>query len=199
MKLFQTSGPAIFMYIVIALGILISITCLGTYYVGITENNIFLWIGITAFTITYHFWGRIILGNISKLFKKYINYNQWWFKEKRFEKNLYEILRVKKWKGKALTYNPEQFDLKTNSLDQIANTMVKSEIDHWINEVLSISTMFFGLIWGETWIFVITALAAMIFDGQFIVIQRYNRPRVLKILERRNKSPKIEENVLNNT
>ena len=195
MKLFQTSGPAIFMYIVIALGILISITCLGTYYAGITENNIFLWIGITAFTITYHFWGRIILGNISKLFKKYINYNQWWFKEKWFEKNLYEILRVKKWKGKALTYNPEQFDLKTNSLDQIANTMVKSEIDHWINEVLSISTMFFGLIWGETWIFVITALAAMIFDGQFIVIQRYNRPRVLKILEKRNKSQKIEENV----
>ena len=195
MKLFQTSGPAIFMYIVIALGILISITCLGTYYAGITENNIFLWIGITAFTITYHFWGRIILGNISKLFKKYINYNQWWFKEKWFEKNLYEILRVKKWKGKALTYNPEQFDLKTNSLDQIANTMVKSEIDHWINEVISISTMFFGLIWGETWIFVITALAAMIFDGQFIVIQRYNRPRVLKILEKRNKSQKIEENV----
>ncbi len=195
MKLFQTSGPAIFMYIVIALGILISITCLGTYYAGITENNIFLWIGITAFTITYHFWGRIIFGNISKLFKKYINYNQWWFKEKWFEKKLYEILRVKKWKGKALTYNPEQFDLKTNSLDQIANTMVKSEIDHWINVVLSISTMFFGLIWGETWIFVITALAAMIFDGQFIVIQRYNRPRVLKILERRNKSQKIEENV----
>ena len=195
MKLFQTSGPAIFMYIVIALGILISITCLGTYYAGIAENNIFLWIGITAFTITYHFWGRIILGNISKLFKKYINYNQWWFKEKWFEKKLYEILRVKKWKGKALTYNPEQFDLKTNSLDQIANTMVKSEIDHWINEVISISTMFFGLIWGETWIFVITALAAMIFDGQFIVIQRYNRPRVLKILERRNKSQKIEENV----
>ena len=87
------------------------------------------------------------------------------------------------------------FDLKTNSLNQIANTMVKSEIDHWINEVISISTMFFGLIWGETWIFVITALAAMIFDGQFIVIQRYNRPRVLKILERRNKSQKIVENV----
>ena len=195
MKLFQTSGPAIFMYIVIALGILISITCLGTYYAGITENNIFLWIGITAFTITYHFWGRIIFGNISKLFKKYINYNQWWFKEKWFEKKLYEILRVKKWKGKALTYNPEQFDLKENSLDQIINTMTKSEVDHWINEAISISTMFFGLIWGETWIFVITALAAMIFDGQFIVIQRYNRPRVLKILERRNKSQKIEENV----
>ena len=111
----------------------------------------------------------------------------WWFKERKFEKKLYEILKVKKWKGKALTYNPEQFDLKQNSLDQILNTMVKSEVDHWINEVISITTMFFGLIWGETWIFVLTAIAAMIFDGQFIVIQRYNRPRVIKVLERQNK------------
>ena len=195
MKLLNNSGPAIFMYSMIVICIIISSVCFGFFYIGKTASQIVLWIGVVAFTIMYHFWVRIIMGNVSKLFAKKVNYNQWWFKEKWFEKNLYEILRVKKWKGKALTYNPEQFDLKTNSLDQIANTMVKSEIDHWINEVLSISTMFFGLIWGETWIFVITALAAMIFDGQFIVIQRYNRPRVLKILERRNKSQKIEENV----
>ena len=69
--------------------------------------------------------------------------------------------------------------------------MTKSEVDHWINEAISISTMFFGLIWGETWIFVLTAIAAMIFDGQFIVIQRYNRPRVIKIIEKRTKN---EEN-----
>lgn len=193
MKLFQTSGPAIFMYCVIALGVLTSVICLGAYYGGYNENNVILWIGITAFTITYHFWGRIILGNVSKLFRKHINYKQWWFKERKFEKKLYEVLKVKKWKGKALTYNPEQFDLKENSLDQIINTMTKSEVDHWINEAISISTMFFGLIWGETWIFVLTAIAAMIFDGQFIVIQRYNRPRVMKILERQAKNLEKEE------
>ena len=187
MKLFQTSGPALFMYSIIAIGVLLSVLCLCGYYGEYTENDIVLWIGITSFTVTYHFWGRIILGNVSKLFKKYINYKQWWFKERKFEKKLYEILKVKKWKGKALTYNPEQFDLKQNSLDQILNTMVKSEVDHWINEVISITTMFFGLIWGKTWIFVLTAIAAMIFDGQFIVIQRYNRPRVIKVLERQNK------------
>ena len=43
--------------------------------------------------------------------------------------------------------------------------------------------MFFGLLWGKTWIFVLTAIAAMIFDAQFIVIQRYNRPRMIKVLE----------------
>ena len=191
MKLFQTSGPAIFMYSIIALGIILTVVCFCVYYGGYNNNAIFLWTGITAFTITYHFWGRIILGNVSKLFRKHINYNQWLFKERKFEKKLYEILKVKKWKGKALTYNPEQFDLKENSLEQILNTMTKSEVDHWINEAISISTMFFGLIWGETWIFVLTAIAAMIFDGQFIVIQRYNRPRVIKIIEKRTKN---EEN-----
>lgn len=68
-------------------------------------------------------------------------------------------------------------------------------MDHWINELVSISTMFFGLLWGQTWIFVITALAAMIFDAQFIVIQRYNRPRLLKVLEmeREKEAKKVEE------
>ena len=61
--------------------------------------------------------------------------------------------------------------------------MTKAEFDHWLNELISISTMFFVLIWGQTWIFVVTAIAAMIFDAQFIVIQRYNRPRVIKVLE----------------
>ena len=197
MKLFQTSGPAIFMYSVIAIGVILSVLCLSGYYGEYTEIDIVLWTGITAFTITYHFWGRIILGNVSKLFRKYINYKQWWFKERKFEKKLYEILKVKKWKGKALTYNPEQFDLKQNSLEQILNTMTKSEVDHWINEAISISTMFFGLIWGETWIFVLTAIAAMIFDGQFIVIQRYNRPRIIKILERQEKIKTLKENIKN--
>lgn len=187
MKLFQTSGPAIFMYSIIALGVITSVICFTLFYGGYNESATILWTGITAFTITYHFWVRIILGNVSKLFRKHINYKQWWFKERKFEKSLYKFLKVKEWKGKALTYNPEQFDLKENSLEQIVNTMTKSEVDHWINEAISISTIFLGFIWGKIWLFSITALAAMIFDSQFIIIQRYNRPRVIKIIEREKK------------
>ena len=195
MKLLNNSGPAIFMYSVIALGVITSAICFGIYYSGCLDVDFILWIGITFFTITYHFWLRIILGNVSKLFNEKINHNQWWFKERKFEKKLYKILNVKKWKGKALTYNPGDFDLKENSLEKLIHTMTKSELVHWINQVISISTMFFGLIWGETWIFVLTGIAAMIFDGQFIVIQRYNRPRVLKLLKREeeNKNKKLTE------
>ena len=183
----KKSGPAIFMYTVIVITVIVSIICFILYYGNIYKNNIILWTGITAFTIMYHFWGRIILNNVSKLFKKHINYKQWLFKERKFEKKLYKILRVKDWKGKALTYNPESFSLKEHSLEEIANTMAKSEVDHWINEAISLSTMLFAIIWGEFWIFCLTAVAAMIFDSQFIIIQRYNRPRIVKILERKSK------------
>ena len=125
------------------------------------------------------------MGNVSKLFKKHINYKQNWFKERKFEKKLYKFLRVKDWKDKALTYNPESFSLKEHSLEEIANTMAKSEIDHWINEAISLSTLLFIIPWGLFWAFLISAIIAMIFDSQFIIIQRYNRPRIVKLLERK--------------
>ena len=196
-KKHKKSGPAIFMYSVIAVTLITSIVCFVLYYKNIYKNEVILWTGITAFTIMYHFWVRIIMGNVSKLFKKHINYNQWWFKERSFEKGLYKMLRVKEWKGKALTYNPETFSLKENSLEQIANTMTKSEVDHWINEVISITTIFFSMIWGQFFIFFITALAAMIFDSQFIIIQRYNRPRIVKVLEREKRKIKDKDVVMN--
>ena len=182
----KLSGPAIFMYTVIGITLITSIVCFTLYYKGINNTKVILWTGITSFTIMYHFWVRIILGNVSKLFKKHINYKQWWFREKKFEKKLYKFLRVKNWKDKALTYNPESFSLKEHSLEEIVNTMAKSEVDHWINEAISISTLLFAIPWGQFWIFAVTAFAAMIFDSQFIIIQRYNRPRVEKILHREN-------------
>ena len=178
------SGPALFMYSVIGVTLITSIVCFMIYYSNINKSAVILWTGIVAFTIMYHFWVRIIMGNVSKLFKKHINYKQWWFKERKFEKRLYEILHVKDWKGKALTYNPESFSLKEHSLEEIANTMTKSEVDHWINEAISLSTLLFAIPWGAFGVFLISAIAAMIFDSQFIIIQRYNRPRIMKILEK---------------
>ena len=184
----KKSGPAIFMYSVIAITLVTSSICFYLYYGRINKSETILWTGITAFTIMYHFWVRIIMGNVSKLFKKHINYKQWWFQERKFEKKLYKILKVKDWKDKALTYNPESFSLKEHSLEEIANTMAKSEVDHWINELISISTMFFAIPWGAFYIFFFTALAAMIFDSQFIIIQRYNRPRIVKLIERQKRN-----------
>ena len=185
MKKQKISGPALFMYIVIFVTLLTCTVCFSLYYGGKTENGAVLWVGIVSFMIVYHFWGRILLGNVTKLFKP--NHNNWWFREKSFEKPLYELLSVAKWKDKALTYNPESFSLKAHSLSDIVAVMTKSELDHWVNEIISLVSILFSLVWGEAWIFVITAVFAMLFDAQFIVIQRYNRPRVVRLIEKRNR------------
>ena len=183
----KISGPALLMYILIFAAAVTSAVCFGLYYGGTTGHGAVLWTGVTAFMIVYHLWGRIIMGNVTKLFK--LNQDCWWFKEKKFEKRLYKWLRVKKWKGKALTYNPELFSLKNYSLEEIVGTMTKAETDHWVNEVISLVSILFSLLWGELWIFVATAVFAMIFDAQFIAIQRFNRPRIQRILEMRRRRP----------
>lgn len=187
----KPSGPAIFMYCVIALTVILSALCFTLYYTGFTDSVAVLWTGITAFTVMYHFWVRIILGNVTKLFR--IDYRQRWFREHKFEKKLYGFLRVREWRDKVLTYNPDSFLMEKNSLEQIANTMAKAETDHWINEIVSVTTMFFPLLWGAFPIFFITALAAMLFDAQFILVQRHNRPKVVRLIEwKKKKSNKIE-------
>lgn len=182
MKKRTISGPALFMYIVIAVTVATAAVCFALYYGNLTENSTVLWVGIVSFMIVYHFWGRILLGNVSKLIPW--DHNCWWFREKPFEKRLYGLLSVKKWKGKALTFDPESFNLRNHSLDEVATVMTKSEADHWINELISLFSILFALLWGELWIFALTAVLAMLFDAQFIVIQRYNRPRILKILNK---------------
>ncbi len=185
----KPSGPAIFMYSVIAVTLAFAVVCFVLYYGNFLEkgilNEVVLWVGIVCFTIMYHLWVRIIMGNVSKLFS--VNYKQRWFKERSFEKKLYKILKVRKWKEKVLTYNPDHFSTKLHTYEEIANTMAKSEVDHWINEIIALSTVLFSLVWGQFWIFLITALAAMIFDAQFIIVQRYNRPIVLRVAKKKQK------------
>ncbi len=185
----KPSGVAVFMYCVIAFCAITAAVCFALNYTKTTQNGAVLWVGIVAFMIVYHLWLRIIMGNVTKLFN--ISYQNSWFNECKFEKKLYKILKVKKWKGKALTYNPELFSIKNNSLEDIATTMAKSETDHWVNEAISATSILFSLVWGAFPVFLITALGAMAFDAQFIVIQRYNRPRVLNLMSKMNSSKNI--------
>lgn len=179
----KKSGPAIFMYCVITVSAIIAAICLSLYYTDTVKSGVCMWVGVVFFTIMYHLWLRLIMGNVTKLF--ILNYTMWWFRQHSFEKGIYSFFRVKKWKNKALTYNPELFSLKDYSLESIANTMCKVETDHEVNIVISLTTVLFSLLWGQLWIFALTAVLAIIFDTQFIFIQRYNRPRVVRLINKR--------------
>lgn len=177
----KKSGSAVFMDIVIYICLMVAVVCFVLYYAHIVHHDAVLWVGITTFTILYHFEGRILMGLVTKRLP--IRHSHPWFKERKFEMSLYKFLRIRKWKEKVLTYDPAAFSVENHTMEEIANTMSKAETDHWINELISLSTLIFGVIWGEFWIFLVTAVIAMLFDAQFIVVQRYNRPKVIRAME----------------
>lgn len=179
------SNSALFMYIVIGLMLTVSGVCFALYYGDFTDSRVILWVGIASFTILYHFWLRIIMGCVTRCLP--IRYTAWWFKERRFERRLYKLLRVRKWKGKVLTYDPDAFSMEKHSYEEIAYAMAKAETDHWINELISLSTMFFPLLWGAWWLFISTGIVGMLFDMQFILVQRFHRPIIMRVIEKERK------------
>ena len=181
----KKSPVAIFIDGVTLTTFLVSVASFVLYYSKVLPSDILLWVGIVAFMIMYHLGLRIFFGEITKHVK--INYKQRFFKPLFFESSLYKLLRVRQWKDRALTYDPDAFSPKKHSWEEIANTMSKSEVDHWINEVISVISILFSLLWGEFYIFLITAVLAMLFDAQFILIQRYNRPLVIRHMEKKAK------------
>ncbi len=182
------------MYSVILLTVLIAAVCFGLYYSNTYKSDVVLWIGIVSFMILYHFGLRILMGKITNSFK--ISYSHPWYKPHRFEEGLYKILKVRYWKEKVLTFEPDKYDFKNVTLEQLATTMSKSELDHWINELISIISMLFTFVWGCAPAFVISAVLAMLFDAQFIIVQRYNRPIVIRLINRkeRKKQRLLSEN-----
>lgn len=139
---------------------------------------------IAVLTILYHFLMRIIVGETVTLVCKNreFNNNSLWFTPKKFEKELYKLLRVKKWKNHVITAKPYQFDIKTLSLKELLFNINQAEIVHEIIIVLSFLPLILIKFYGRPGIFLITSILASLIDLQFVFIQRFNRPRVLKMI-----------------
>lgn len=140
---------------------------------------------ITAGTFSYHLLMRLAVGLIFDLtLNNHVDYAHPWFRLRRFETALYDHLQVGKWKAALPTYDPEAFDRHQHSWDEIAQAMCQAELVHEVIAALSFLPIVASLWLGATVVFVVTSILAAAFDLTFVVIQRYNRPRVLKIVER---------------
>lgn len=151
------------------------------------EKDIIETLTITFLTIAFHFDIRLIIGNIVPLFKNKININSKYYKLRKIEEKIYNIIKVKKWKAKAPTYEPDEFNIEKHTIKEIIVNMCNSEIIHTINTIVSYIPLVFIIWHGSPIVFVITSICASIYDLQFVVIQRYNRPRMMKIMERKEK------------
>lgn len=139
---------------------------------------------ISAGTTCYHFAMRLLVGHIvPRLMRK--PEARGWFRQRGFEPKLYAALKVKQWKDHMPTYDPASFSLKHNSLERIVKTSCVSEAVHEVIVLLSFIPLLFTLVWGAFPVFLITSILSALFDSCFVIMQRYNRPRLVRILKKK--------------
>lgn len=126
--------------------------------------------------------------------RAYINYSRFPFKEYRFERGgkLYHIFGIEKWKLKLpdiSEYIKSVFPKKVEHeaardslyFARFANETCVSELVHFV--LILISPVYILLNWDMDW-----GIAVMLIDIvvniPFIMVQRYNRPRLVRVAER---------------
>ena len=68
--------------------------------------------------------------------------------------------------------------------------MCGAEVVHEIIMVLSFIPLLFAIPFGVFPVFFITSVIASLVDFVFVIVQRYNRPRIIKLIRHKNNSCK---------
>ena len=136
-------------------------------------------------TTAYHFVMRLLVGYVvPKLTDYAFDYRARWFQPRRWEPALYRKLAVRKWKGTIPTYCPSQFSLKTNPLLRVIQNMCGAEVVHEVIMVLSFLPLLAAPVFGAFPVFLITSVLSALYDSIFVIAQRFNRPRLVRIYEK---------------
>ena len=96
---------------------------------------------------------------------------------------LYLHLQIDWIESLAITF----FTTSYHIIQEVINNMCHAELVHELIMLFSILSILFTIPFGALPVFLITAICATLFDSMFVMIQRYNRPRLVRIYERQNK------------
>lgn len=150
------------------------------------SGDIWLTLAITFTTISYHFCMRLVVGFVyDRVMNNQADYSRAWFRVSDMENRIYRFLKVKKWKHKMPTYDPDAFSTEKHTWDEIAQAMCQAELVHEVIAVLSFVPIIMTIWWGAFEVFLITSILAACIDLSFVMMQRYNRPRVLLLYHKR--------------
>lgn len=150
-------------------------------------EDMYLTLAITFGTTAYHFGMRLLVGLLyNVIMNNRADYTKKWYQIRSWEQRVYQFLKVKTWKDKMPTYSPEMFSIQNHSWDEIAQAMCQAELVHETNMVLSFLPMIAVKWFGSFGVFLITSVCGAAFDLVFVMIQRYNRTRVVKLALRKH-------------
>ena len=151
----------------------------------VTKNSAIETVTITIGIALYHFVMRLAVGTIvNSIMKNKANHENVWFREKNFEKKLYKLLRVRAWKKHLPTYSPDTFDTSQRTMKEIVGATCQAEIVHEIIMILSLLPIPLIPFLGGAAAVMITSVFAMLFDSLFVILQRYNRPKLVRVMGR---------------
>ena len=175
-----------FIIITIVINIIFIFACILIVIFGYIKPYIAIF--ITALMFAYHFDIRIIIGCIVSIFKKRININKkcFYISKKEFER--LEKLKVKKWKNNFITLYKNQFEIRKidkEEIEEVIKNNINAEIVHIFCFIFGLFAIVIGCMISidEIVIYILTSIFASIcFDLPSILIQRYNRYRLHKIL-----------------
>lgn len=153
----------------------------------VTSSGILLPLAITSGTIAYHFVMRLMVGlAFHATMRNKVDYRKRWYQVSKREMAVYEKLKVKKWKRRMPTYDPALFDPRLHTWEEIVQAMCQAELVHETIAVLSFLPILAGIWFGEYPVFIVTSVLSAACDMVFVIMQRYNRQRVTKLLNRKS-------------
>jgi len=145
-------------------------------------------LAVTAGTTAYHFCMRLAVGYLfDRLMHNRADYRRPWFRPRPFEKKLYGFLRVREWKKRMPAYDPSLFSPQEHTLSEIAGAMCQAELVHEVIALCSFLPIAAIPFLGAPGVFIITSALAAGFDLLFVMMQRYNRPRIVRLIDRQSR------------
>lgn len=167
------------MYIIAIISMLLMFASFGIY--KLSGARVFIYIGITAMTVCYHFTVRLVIGNVTDaIMRNEADWRKPWFRQRGFEEKLYKKLKVKRWKDRMPTVDKNAFALEKQPIERIIGATCQAEIVHELDVIASLAAILFVIPFGDLWVFLVTSVLGAAFDMIFVIIQRYNRPRLIK-------------------
>lgn len=150
-----------------------------------TACEVFLPLAITFGTTSYHVVMRLLVGlAFCFVMQNKADYKKRWYQVGKHEMAFYEKLGIKNWKRRMPTYDHTLFDPRVHTWAEIAQAMCQAELIHETIALLSFLPIAAGIWFGAYPVFIVTSVLAAGCDMLFVMMQRYNRQRIMKLLER---------------
>ena len=173
-------------YLISAMSLVFMFTFFGLFVQN--QDDVCYAMGILFMTVSYHFIIRLVIGTlVDAAFDNRIDSSKSWFEDSDAERAFYRLIGVRKWKKKIPTYDNAAFSMKKHSLEDIIGASCQAEIVHEINILASLASILFAIPFGVMWVFILTSIAGALFDLVFVIVQRYNRPRLIRAAERQRR------------